>query len=377
MSTARGARRRFTRSEEPTSMGWMSSAASSVLIAGAPRPGRGWCVAGLVIATVLLLAVAPALAQGDPQFFRIGTGVVDSPSFAVAGIVAAGLSNPPGARPCDRGGSCGVPGLIALAQAIGSSGDAIELLETRQIDAIVIPGGEAYRAQTAKRPDSAKTDSAKPRDPLRTVATLFIEAVHVVVRDGARFETVDDLKRRTVAAATDDPTAVPFVQLTMGQLGFEAGRKTSPLSVQAGLQRLADSQIDGLVLVATTPLPALAELAHRLPIRLLAVPAAKTPPPYMTDVRLPPGSYAGSEGIDLPGQPTQLFVAASADPDRVEAITRALWNEATQKLLAAGPPVARTVKLDRALAGVAVPLHPGAARFYREAGILNNTPVGQ
>jgi len=366
-------------------MGWMSSARISICAAGASRPGRGWCVAGLVLAMVLL-ATAPVLAQGDPQFFRIGTGVVDSPSFAVAGIIAAGLSNPPGARPCDRGGSCGVPGMIALAQAIGSASDAIELLQTNQIDAIVIPAGEAYRAQTAnqtaKRPDGAKADGAKaegakPHDPLRTVGTLFIEAVHVVVRDGARFETVDDLKRRTVAAATDDPTAVPFVQLTMAQLGFEAGRKAPPLSVQAGVQRLADNQIDGLVVIATPPLPALAELAHLVPIRLLAVPTAKAPPPFLTDVRLPPGLYAGSEGIELPGQPTQLFVAASADPDRVEAITRALWNEATQKLLAGGPPVARTVKLDRALAGIAVPLHPGAARVYREAGILNNTPVGQ
>jgi len=357
-------------------MGWMSSAGSSVRVAGAPRPGPGWCVVGLVIAIVLLVA-APVLAQGDPQFFRIGTGVVDSPSFAIAGIVAAGLSNPPGARPCDRGGSCGVPGMIALAQAIGSSVDAIELLETRQIDAIVIPAGDAYRAYLAKRPENPKSESAKPRDPLRTVGTLFIEAVHVVVRDGARYETVDDLKRRTVAGATDDPTAVPFVQLTMGQLGFEAGRKAPPLSVQAGLQRLADSRIDGLVLVATPPLPALVELAHLVPIRLLAVPAAKPRPPYLTDLRLAPGSYAGGEGIDLPGQPTQLFVAAGADPDRVEAITRALWNEATQKLLTAGPPVARTVKLERALAGVAVPLHPGAARVYREAGVLNNAPVGE
>ena len=352
-------------------MGWMSSARSSVRTAGAPRLGRGWCVLGLVIAVVLLVA-APALAQGDPQFFRIGTGVVDSPSFAVAGIVAAGLSNPPGARPCDRGGSCGVPGMIALAQAIGGAADAIELLETRQIDAIVIPAGDAYRALTAKRPESAK-----PRDPLRTVATLFIEAVHVVVRDGSHYETVDDLKRRTVAAATDDPTAVPFVQLTMGQLGFEAGRKAPPLSVQTGLQRLADSRIDGLVMVATPPTPALVELAHLMPIRLLAVPAAKAPPPYLADFKVVAGSYAGGEAIDLPGQPTQLFVGAGADPDRVEAITRSLWNEATQKLLAAGPPVARTVKLDRALAGVAVPLHPGAARVYREAGILNSTPVGE
>ncbi len=162
---------------------------------------------GLAIVAALT-ATPPAQAQvaaAETQFFRIGSGVVDSPSFAVAGIVAAGLSSPPGARPCDRGGSCGVPGMIALAQAIGSPAEAIELLEQRQIDAILVPAGDAYRAYTSKR-----ADGAKPRDPLRTVATVFVEAVHVVVRDSSRFETVDDLKRRAVAAATDDPTAVSF-----------------------------------------------------------------------------------------------------------------------------------------------------------------------
>jgi TRAP transporter TAXI family solute receptor len=352
----------------------MSPAGSGNRATGAWRPGRVLCAVGLAVA----LLAAPARAEGEPQFFRIGTGMVDSPSFAVAGLIAAGLSNPPGTRPCDRGGACGVPGMIALAQAIGSSAEAVELLETRQIDAIVVPAGDAVRAATAKRPEPAKGgEPGKPRVSLRTVASLFIEAAHVVVRDGSRYETVDDLKKRAVAAATDDPTAVPFALLVAGQLGFDGARKAGALPVQAGLQKLADSRIEGLVIVGTPPVAALVELAHSQPVRLLAVPALKAPPPYLAEVRLPAGTYGANEALDLPGQPAQLLVAASADADRIEAITRALWNEATQKLLAAGPPVARTVKLERALAGVAVPLHPGAARFYREAGILNNTPVGQ
>jgi hypothetical protein len=348
----------------------MSSARSSEASAGGGCRGR---LARVLVSGLLVggwLAGAAASAQ-DPQFFRIGTGGVDSPSFAVGGLVAAGLSSPPGARPCDRGGSCGVPGMIALAQAIGSTAEAIDLLETRQIDAIVVPAGEAYRAATAK---PAKADS-KPREALRTVGTLFVEAVHVVVRDGTRYETVDDLKRHTVLAATDDPMAVPFAQHMMGQLGIEPGRKAAPVAVQFGLERLADSRVEGVVVIATPPLPALVEFAHQVPIRLLRVPTAKAAPPYLAEIKLAAGLYGG-EALDLPGQPTQLFVAAGADRDRIDAITRALWNDATQKLLSSGPPVARTVKLERALAGVAVPLHPGAARFYREAGMLNKTPVG-
>jgi len=75
----------------------------------------------------------------------------------------------------------------------------------------------------------------------------------VIVRDSTRYETIDDLKRRTVLAATDDPTAAPFLQQFMGHVGFESARKAAPLAVQAGLQRLADGQIDALVVAATPP----------------------------------------------------------------------------------------------------------------------------
>lgn len=353
--------------------------------------GAGAIVTILVIA-LALLPLLPHAAHADPQFFRIGTGVVDSPSFAVAGIVAAGLSSPPGARPCERGGSCGVPGLIALAQAIGSAAEAIDLLEQRQLDAVLVPASDAHHAfappppaptKPGAKPDPAKaaeskTLNGKPRDTLRTVGTLFVEGIHVIVRDGTRFETVDDLKRKTVVAATDDPTVVPFVQHYMAQLGFDAGRKTPPLSVQAGLQRLAESQADALLVAATPPAPALVEFATQTPVRLLSAPAKNANQPYLTSLKMAGGFYLGADDAEIPVLPIQLLVGASADPAKVEAITKALWNESTQKLLAAGPPVARTVKLDRALTGVVVPLHPGAAKVYRDAGILTDkVPVGE
>jgi TRAP transporter TAXI family solute receptor len=359
-------------------MARMASARSRLFTAGWLRPR--WLVRaalGLTVAIPALHGVPLHAQSGAPaatQFFRIGSGVVDSPSFAVAGIVAAGLSRPPGAPSCERGGSCGVPGMIALAQAIGSSAEAIDLLEQRQIDAIVVPADDAYRAYAAKRPDGAK-----PREALRSVATLFVEGVHAVVREGTRYETVEDLKRHPVVGASDDPTATSFLRLYMSRLGLETGRKPAPvLSVTAGLRRLTDTRIDGLIMIAPPPPPALVEFARQTPVRLLPMPPAATARlPYLIDVKLAAGLYAGTEAVDLPALPIQLLVPASADATRVEAITRALWHDATQKLLAAGPPAARTVKLERALAGIVVPLHPGAARFYREAGLLANTPVAE
>ena len=53
-----------------------------------------------------------------------------------------------------------------------------------------------------------------------------------------------------------------------------------------------------------------------------------------------------------------------------------MWNPATAKLLSAVEPIDNQIRLERALDGLSVPLHAGAARFYREAGLpVNNTPA--
>ena len=78
------------------------------------------------IASFVGAAAAAALIAGtafaqSPTFFRIGTGGAGGTYFPIGGIIANGISAPPGARPCDKGGQCGVPGLIAIAQSTTAS----------------------------------------------------------------------------------------------------------------------------------------------------------------------------------------------------------------------------------------------------------------
>jgi TRAP-type uncharacterized transport system substrate-binding protein len=51
-------------------------------------------------------------------------------------------------------------------------------------------------------------------------------------------------------------------------------------------------------------------------------------------------------------------------------MTRALWHPSTRRLLDRGHPVGRLIQLKSALDGLAIPLHEGAKRYYREIGIL-------
>ena len=68
----------------------------------------------------LFCGIGTAGAQ-EMRFFRIGTGGTGGTYYPIGGLLAHCISNPPGSRPCEQGGSCGVPGLVAIAQSANGS----------------------------------------------------------------------------------------------------------------------------------------------------------------------------------------------------------------------------------------------------------------
>ena len=64
------------------------------------------------------------------------------------------------------------------------------------------------------------------------------------------------------------------------------------------------------------------------------------------------------------------FTSAGQNEELLYIITKAFWNAEARKLLDVGHAKGKTITTDTALNGVAVPLHAGAERFYREAGLL-------
>ena len=66
----------------------------------------------------------------------------------------------------------------------------------------------------------------------------------------------------------------------------------------------------------------------------------------------------------------QWLVAATMEDETIYQITKTLWNQNSRKLLDSGHAKGRYITLETAMDGIAVPLHPGARRFYDEIGML-------
>jgi len=83
---------------------------------------------------------------------------------------------------------------------------------------------------------------------------------------------------------------------------------------------------------------------------------------------IPAGSYPGqTQDIRTIAQPNFLAVRADVDEDAVYRITKAIYENLP--FLNSIHKATKAMALDKAIAGLPMPLHPGAARYYREAGL--------
>jgi len=337
------------------------------------------CWRGVVCASLLFAAsfCLPALAQ-EPRFFRIGTAATGGSFFEVGGIVASAISGPAGGPSCERGGSCGVPGLVAVAQATPGSVENLRMINSGQLESGLAQADLAWWAYKGVRIFA----EAGPQQRLRAIASLFPEAAHLVVRTDSPIRSLADLRGKTVSVGEAGSGSAADAEVILAAAGFGEGDVSVEHSRPGpAAEDLKNGWLDALFLVGGYPVPAIRDLAADTPIRLIPiegniVEALKKDFTFYTPTEIPAGTYPGVDDATPSVGFSALWLAnADVDADLIYAITQSLWHPATAKLLAALDPIGKRVRLERALDGISVPLHPGAARYYREAGLaVENAP---
>jgi uncharacterized protein len=315
-------------------------------------------------ALLVLTAFAPALialAQ-EARFFRIATGPT--------------VSNPPGSRPCSEGGNCGVPGLIAVTQTTQGSVENVDLLAAGGVESGFVQADVAFQAFAGKG-RFAKTG---PVAQLRAIANLYPESLHVVVRREAAIESIAELKGRRVSIGPAESGSAAAAQLLLKAYGLSG--RTVRLSSDdpfASADAMRAGALDAMIVVAGAPMPAVEELSHDVEIDLLplggpAIEKLLRENPFFSLRELPAGVYPGVPARATLAVGAQWLTTAEVDANLVYELTRALWHPNTRRLLDRGSPNARAIRLETALAGISIPLHEGALRFYREAGLIDDQP---
>ena len=326
------------------------------------------------IAAVAAIVAGSAYAQ-DPTFFRIGTGSAGGTYFPIGGTIANGISAPPGARPCDKGGQCGVPGLIAIAQSTTASVFNNTAVQNGELEA----GLTSADVLLSMYEGSGKFEG-KPHPKLRVIANLFPEDLHLVLVAGETINDLGDLEGKRVGIAqAGSGTQVAVLQMLELWGITRDNIEEAELNNSQSAERLADGQLDAYFYVAGWPVAAMVQLASTKGMNLHSFTEDDMAriqdliPSYIPSM-IPGGTY---EGIDndthTPAVSAMLVVSSDLSEELVYELTKALWNSNTRKLLDNGHPKGKLITPETALNGVmalGVPLHVGAEKFYKEAGLL-------
>lgn len=344
----------------------------------------GWCQIpravfsklslGLFIAAILVpVGFGFTVYAQDMRVIRIGAGPTGATDFPFGGLIANAISNPPGSRDCDKGGNCGVPGLIAVAQ---TTIDAVENLKSISRGDMEIALSQADVTAWAYR-GIAAFQNDPPLDNLRVLARLYPENVHLVVREGSPIKSVMDLKGRTVAMGAKDSGTEATAKLILSAYGVKwTSVRMRSLSFAAVTEALASGTIDAFFMVSGAPVLSLEDLATRVPISLVPIngPTAEKLThifPYYTLGTIPAGTYGNHAAVETVDVGSVLVAREGMNPELAYGIARAIWHQRNVSLFQGGHP--RGKLMDKALAArdIGVPILAGAERYYIENQLMD------
>lgn len=328
----------------------------------------------LVAALASVLITGTGFAQ-EMKFFRIGTGGAGGTYFPIGGIIANAISNPPGSRECGKGGNCGVPGLVAMAQSTNASAHNVNAVQAGQMEAGLSGAATLHFAYhgVGKYKGNAKPD-------LRIIANLYPEDLHLVLPKGGKLKSVADLKGKRVGIAQAGSGTQIAVELILGDHGVNRSNiEEAELNNSQSAERIADGQLDAYFYAAGTPVAAIIQLDNTKGLELYnftdaEVKMANKSVPYYIPSKIPAGTYPGVPYDVNTVAVSGIFVTnVNQDEELIYQITKAMWSDTARKLLDNGHAKGKVITLETALDGVKgidVPLHPGAIRFYKEKGMM-------
>lgn len=327
----------------------------------------------LLLLTALLAGYATAQDSKETRVIRIGAGPIGNTDFPFGGLVANAISNPPGSRDCDRGGTCGVPGLIAVAQTTADAADNLRAISRGDLEMGL---AQADIAAWAYQGTAAFGDQ-EPLTNLRVLARLYPENIHLVTRKDSAIKEVADLKGKKVAMGPEGSGTTATAKLILSAYGVKWNSvQMKYMAFSAMPEAFASGAVDAAFIVSGAPTLAVEDVASRVPIRLVPLSGptadklAQVFPFYSKGV-IPAGTYAGQPAVETIDVGSVLLSRDTMDPELAYGIVRAIWHERNIPLFQAGHPRGKVMSRAAAALDFGVPVQSGADRYYVQNGLMD------
>ncbi len=312
------------------------------------------------VTAAALLAGGAASAQ--QTFIGIGTGGVTGVYYPVGGAICRLVNR----DRAEHGIRCGV-------ESTGGSVFNVNAIRSGELEFGVAQSDIQYHSFNG----SQQFESDGPFEDLRAIFSLHPEPFTVVARSDANISSFEDLEGKRVNIGNPGSGQRATMDVVLDAMGWTTDNFAQATELPPGEQALAlcDNNVDAIVYTVGHPSGAIQEATTACDTVLVnvdndAIRALVEERSYYSMATIPGGMYRGTaDDVTTFGVGATFVTSASVDEETVYQVTRAIFENFDQfKGLHPALEILDPETMVRE--GNSAPLHDGAERYYREAGLM-------
>ena len=254
--------------------------------------------------------------------------------------------------------------IVTVEEGQGSVQNVMEVRARGGDYVFTTPPGLVGAAQKASGPFKDKGDPAF--DEIRALFPIPSLTMHFVMSTESGVTDFAGLEGKTILLGKGSFGANEGAKY-LGLFGLEGKVNIADAELSNAVNALKNGQIDGFVTAGSWPAPNVIEAAASTGVTVLSLSDDQVAATKRTRLVIPAGTYAG-QGSDIvtTSLPVVAYTTSKMDDDTAYALTRTFWEQ--KAAMGDSAPWWNGVNPDM-MANITGKLHPGAIRYYKEAGI--------
>ncbi len=263
-----------------------------------------------------------------------------------------------------------IPEAKSSVQATKASAENLNLIQAGRGELAFTLGDALSDAWKGNADAGFKT----PLKKLRAVAAIYPNYIQIVASADSGIKTLADLRgKRVSVGAPKSGTEINARAILKGAgLSYADLGRVEYLPFGESVELMKNRQIDATLISAGLGVSAIRDLATSVKMVVVSIPpavVAKINDPAYQAAVIPANTYE-DQTADVPTVAIGNVLVTRADlpADTVYKMTKAMFTHLPE--LVAAHSAAKAIKLENAVKGLPIPLHPGAAKYYREVGLI-------
>jgi TRAP transporter TAXI family solute receptor len=308
-----------------------------------------------VIVLLVCTILSASAAFAAPAVVSIATGGTSGTYYPIGVAIAGAVSKGSDIRATAETGNAAVANINLIEQ-----GEIEIAMVQNDVTAWALNGEVMFEGNPLKK--------------VRAICALYPETIQLVLSNTAGVKTLDDLKGKNIGIGAPGSGTEGDARAIFNSVGLKyEDMKIESLDFAVTSSRFKDNQIDAGFVVAGIPTAALMDLTTTRNVSLFNFDGATADKiikanPYFVKNVIPAGTY---RGIDADTNTLAVMAILVANEDVPEDViynfTKGMFTNIAD--IQGSHAMARNITLENALSGLTAPLHPGAAKYFKEAGL--------